>query len=395
MSTSRLLCNCTGLSNRLYFSAAINVGFRKPIRIPINQNFRFLAQNVKHNSTVAVATQPPVAAKSIGWWLIACSGTVLTRSGLSMVNWHLFKEFPPLSQIEWEREFDQYKEFPEFKTRNRYMTLEEFKWIWYMEYLHRMWGRTVGAVFALPAAYFWYRGYFNKGMKIRSLVFGSLIAFQGLLGWYMVKSGLVETGSEPRVSQYRLAAHLGSAFLLYTLFLWSALGHLLPPQMMVAHPNLRRFRMFSHATKGLIFLTAISGAFVAGLEAGLVYNSFPKMADKWIPDDILEMEPKRKNFTENPTTVQFDHRILGTSVLLAVSSLWLYSRKVPISSRARMAINCMMFVALAQVSLGIATLLLYVPKELAATHQSGSLALLSTAIWLTHELKMVKHLPKV
>lgn len=360
-------------------------------------------------SASATVQVPKNATKTIGWWLVGCSGMVfgavvlggvtrLTRSGLSMVDWHLFKEFPPLTHKQWEEEFSQYQQYPEFKVRNKDMTIEEFKWIWYMEYAHRMWGRAIGAFFLFPASYFWYRGWFNKGMKIRTTVFGSLLLFQGLLGWYMVKSGLEETPStlaEPRVSQYRLAAHLGSAFVLYTLFLWSAFSHLLPPEKMAIIPKLRKFRMYAHGTKGLIFLTAISGAFVAGIEAGLVYNSFPKMANRWIPDDLLAYDPKMKNFTENPTTVQFDHRILGTSVLAAVTGLWYYSRKLPLSPRARSAVNLMMFLAMAQVTLGISTLLLYVPRELAATHQSGSLLLLTAAVWLTHEMKLVKALPKV
>lgn len=143
--------------------------------------------------------------------------------------------------------------------------------IWYMEYAHRTWGRFIGAYFALPAAYFWYRGYLKPGMKTRVIVFGALIGLQGLMGWYMVKSGLEDRFHKPedvpRVSQYRLAAHLSMAFLLYTGFLWSALDHVLPAQHLPSHGEFRalaskaalRFRGLAHATKGLIFLTAVSG----------------------------------------------------------------------------------------------------------------------------------------
>lgn len=161
--------------------------------------------------------------------------------------------------------------FPMYFSKNKEITLNEFRTIWYMEYAHRTWGRFIGAYFALPAAYFWYRGYFNKGMKIRTGVFGALIGIQGLMGWYMVKSGLENRFDKPedvpRVSQYRLAAHLSLAFLLYTGFLWSALDHLLPAQTLPQHGEFRaiaskaalRFRKLAHSTKGMIFLTAVSG----------------------------------------------------------------------------------------------------------------------------------------
>ena len=193
--------------------------------------------------------------------------------------------------------------------------------------MHRMWGRLIGTVFIIPATYFWAKGMLKPGMKARVLVLGSLIGLQGLMGWYMVKSGLedrfVEPSDVPRVSQYRLAAHLGMAFIIYTGFLYNALSYLLPAQKLdLNHSNvnindvkrkLNRFRTLVHSTKGLVFLTAMSGAFVAGMDAGLIYNTFPKMADKWIPDDMIAISPKWKNFTENPTAVQFDHRILVRS----------------------------------------------------------------------------------
>lgn len=281
------------------------------------------------------------------------------------------------------------------------MTLSEFKFIFWMEYGHRMWGRAIGAFFALPATYFWYKGYFNRAMKIRTLIFGALIGAQGLMGWYMVKSGLEEhrfqgPNDVPRVSQYRLASHLTFAFVLYTLFLWNALDILLPAQKLVGAVTKAstRFRALAYTTKGMVFLTAISGAFVAGLDAGLVYNSFPKMADRWIPSDILALSPTLTNFTENPTTVQFDHRILGTSTLALITGLFLLSKRRVLPPRAYKAATAVAIMGWMQVILGISTLLTYVPVPLAASHQSGSLVLLSLAVWLTHELKYVKYIPK-
>jgi cytochrome c oxidase assembly protein subunit 15 len=280
------------------------------------------------------------------------------------------------------------------------MTLEEFKFIFWMEYGHRMWGRTLGAFFAIPAAYFWSRGYFSKGMKIRVGIFGTLIGLQGLMGWYMVKSGLEDRfhgeNDVPRVSQYRLAAHLSFAFALYILFLTSSFDHLMPTKQQAIEVTAKalKLRKLAHISKGMVFLTAISGAFVAGLDAGLVYNSFPKFADRWIPSDLLAFSPTIKNFTENPTTVQFDHRIMGTSTLALITGMYMLSRKCKLPARAHRAATAVVVMGWVQVILGISTLLTYVPVTLATSHQSGSLILLSLAVWLTHELKYLKKLPK-
>uniref|UniRef100_A0A1B0CF25 Cytochrome c oxidase assembly protein cox15 n=1 Tax=Lutzomyia longipalpis TaxID=7200 RepID=A0A1B0CF25_LUTLO len=358
-----------------------------------------------------MGTLPEKSRKSVGYWLLGCSGMVfvavilggvtrLTESGLSMVSWKLLGEKRPSNEEEWVAEFEKYQQFPEFKIKNPNMTLAEFKFIWYMEYIHRTWGRAIGGFYALPAIYFWTRGYFSKSMKIRVLAFGALIGIQGLMGWYMVKSGLEDRfhgeSDVPRVSQYRLATHLSLAFILYTLFLWSALDHLVPAQKLAGTVTKAaiRFRWLAHTTKGMVFLTALSGAFVAGLDAGLVYNSFPKMADRWIPSDILAFSPTLRNFTENPTTVQFDHRILGITTLSLISGLYLISRKRTLPPRAHTAVAAVAMMGWLQVLLGITTLITHVPVALAASHQSGSLILLSLAVWLTHELKFVKKLPK-
>ncbi|XP_075975347.1 heme A synthase COX15 isoform X2 [Anticarsia gemmatalis] len=354
----------------------------------------------------------PKSTKVVGYWLLGCSGMVftavvlggvtrLTESGLSMVTWKLLGEKMPRSEEEWEREFEKYKQYPEFIYKNQSMTLSEFKWIWYMEFAHRTWGRCIGAAVFLPAAFFWMRGYLDKAMKIRVAAYCVLVGAQGLMGWYMVKSGLEDRfqgpSDVPRVSQYRLAAHLSLAFILYTGLLAGALRVLRPFPLSATYKSLKELKgvtAFAHAVKAMAFLTAVSGAFVAGLDAGLVYNSFPKMGDNWIPDDILAFSPKLRNFTENPTTVQFDHRILGTTTLALATALWLMSRGKKLSPMARRVVNGVGAMAWLQVALGISTLLHYVPTPLAASHQSGSLVLLTLAIWLTHEIKLLKYIPK-
>jgi len=348
------------------------------------------------------------AQKYVGYWLLGCCGLVvgsvslggitrLTESGLSMTTWNLIRGMkPPRSEEEWLQEFERYKECPEYKYSKLGMSLEEFKFIFYMEWAHRMWGRFVGLAFFIPAVFFWRKGWFAKGMKPRLLLYGTLLGGQGLLGWYMVKSGLKEetmslsTQEQPHVSQYRLAAHLGMALVLYSLMFYQGLAHLLKPEKMAAmSEKLLRFKRYSHGVVSLAFFTALSGAFVAGLDAGLTYNSFPKMADRWIPTDLWALEPWYKNLFENPTTTQFNHRILGTTTLAAVVTVWLLARPVPMPYRAKLAVNCLLAVASMQVGLGIATLLTYVPTSLAASHQLGSVSLLSVALWLEREFKMI------
>ncbi|XP_014780043.1 cytochrome c oxidase assembly protein COX15 homolog [Octopus bimaculoides] len=370
------------------------------------KNSRIFGQRVQSTVASRIESSMPLnGQKIVGKWLFGCAGMVfgavilggvtrLTESGLSMVDWKLLKDMkPPSNQEEWIAEFERYKTFPEYKhvSNQREMTLTDFKFIYYMEYAHRMWGRLTGMVFLLPAAYFWRKGWLAAGMKPHVLLLSGLLGFQGFLGWFMVKSGLEEDIDIPRVSQYRLAAHLSSAFLLYVMFLWSGLSHVNSQQMMPKTLQMLRLRKFSFGVTGLVFITAFSGAFVAGLDAGLVYNSWPKMADRWIPSDIAAFSPKWKNIFENPTTVQFNHRWLGQSTAAAIITLWALCRKAPLSPRARTAVNCLLTMAFVQIGLGIGTLLSYVETPLAATHQSGSLVLLSFATWLSHELR---RLPK-
>lgn len=211
----------------------------------------------------------------------------------------------------------------------------------------------------------------------------------------MVKSGLQEKRNQyeiPRVSQYRLCAHLGSALVLFSGLFWEGLSHVLKPERFSAiHPHLRVIRNFAHGTVAAIFLTALSGAFVAGLDAGLVYNSWPKMADRWVPSDMLRMTPVWRNIFENHSMTQFQHRMLGYLTAGMVLGLYGFSRgKLP--RRAQMAANLLVLMVGVQVGLGIATLLTYVPTPVAASHQSGSLVMLSLGLWLMHELR---RLPRI
>ncbi|CAJ0950775.1 unnamed protein product, partial [Mesorhabditis belari] len=389
--------------SRISFRAG-NSGILSEIKLNILSRFNNLSTRVVTRNAKEEAQD-----KGIGWWLLGCAGMVygavalggvtrLTESGLSMVNWDLFRTMkPPFNQTEWEAEFARYKEFPEykFKSTTEEMTLNQFKFIWTMEYLHRMWGRAIGLAFFIPAAYFASRGRFTMtAMKIRMFACGGLLLAQGGVGWWMVKSGLDPSlnsdTSVPRVSQYRLATHLTLAFVLYSLFLWNGLRQVLTtPITITSVPRIGKLKALTHTSKGFMFATAIMGAFVAGLDAGLVYNSWPKFANDWIPPNLLARAPKWKNFFENDVTVQFIHRNLAYLTLVSITLTWLCGRRMGLTKRARWALNASMGMVYVQAALGITTLLNYVPVWLAALHQSGSMALISFVLWLGTELKRI------
>jgi len=349
-------------------------------------------------------------SRTVGWWLAGCAGmcvgavvlggvTRLTESGLSMTDWTLAGKPPPRTREEWQEEFEKYKLSPEFKWKNFDISMEDFKFIWYMEYIHRMWGRTIGAAFYIPAAAFWMKGMLTPTLKKRVMLMGGLLGFQGLLGWYMVKSGLdhnnfLGPSDVPRVSQYRLAAHLSSAVVLYSVLFWNAKEILFPSWRISPHqvtPAMAQLRKMVISSKALVFLTLVSGAFVAGLDAGLVYNSFPKFADRWIPEDLLSFSPALRNVTENPTCVQFDHRILGVTSLALITATAAKAARTPgLPPHIRTAALALGAMGWMQVCLGVSTLLLYVPVHLAAMHQSGALATLSVAMWTAHDMKFMK-----
>eukprot|EP00929_Paragymnodinium_shiwhaense_P075854 TRINITY_DN38842_c0_g1_i1.p1 TRINITY_DN38842_c0_g1~~TRINITY_DN38842_c0_g1_i1.p1 ORF type:complete len:382 (-),score=48.54 TRINITY_DN38842_c0_g1_i1:233-1294(-) len=327
--------------------------------------------------------------------------TRLTRSGLSMVDWKPQGFNMPQTTEEWEKEFDKYKQYPEFKMLNRDMTVDEFKSIWLMEWGHRTWGRLIGVAFAGPALYFAMRGRLPKTLLPRLSAMFALGGLQGLVGWWMVKSGLdektVEQFGTPRVSPYRLTAHLAMAFSVYSLLVWTGLDLLAKPiaaETITANAvaGLKRLRTPVAIAAGLIFTTAASGAFVAGNDAGHAYNDWPYMAERWIPEQIWFKELGIRNFFENTATVQFDHRMLAYSSLIAAGTVFAIARRGPggfagLPRAVAVPIKSMAHMAVVQVALGISTLMLYVPTHLAATHQAGAMVLWTTALWSLHALR--------
>ena len=305
--------------------------------------------------------------------------TRLTHSGLSMVEWRPVTGWlPPLDEAAWERIFKMYRQTPEYGAFNRHLTLDGFKSIFWLEYVHRLWGRLLGVVFGVPFAVFVFKGWVDRRLAARLAVVFILGGLQGVLGWYMVKSGLVE---RPDVSQYRLTAHLAAAVVIFGYMLWVALG-LLDAGARQARSTLAPF---AAGVGGLIFLTILSGGFVAGLDAGFAYNTFPLMDGGLMPDDFFAMQPFYLNFFEHIPSVQFNHRWLAIAVLAVVAALWFKGRRL--AGRQRRAVTVLAGLAALQVGLGIATLVLGVPLPLAAAHQAVAVLLLAAALRAAHELR--------
>jgi len=336
-------------------------------------------------------TESNARNRTVALWLLVCCALVyamvvlggvtrLTGSGLSMVDWKpVTGILPPIGEQAWLEEFAQYQASPQFQKVNSHMDVHDFKNIFWLEYLHRLLGRTIGVVFLLPFLYFLSRGYIPLRESPKYALMFVLGGLQGLLGWYMVKSGLV---NDPHVSQYRLTAHLVAAFLVYSYMLWIALS-LLYPDRGKKHAWYGR----TLVVMSLVTTTVISGGFVAGLKAGKIYNTFPLMGDHWIPPGIASMQPWWLNIFENTTTVQFDHRILAITTFALIVWYWLGLRKTRLPRRAAIASNALLHTTILQVALGISTLLLAVPVFLGAAHQAVAMLLFTITLVLVHSLR--------
>ena len=325
------------------------------------------------------------------WLLILCAlvfamimlggVTRLSGSGLSIVDWQpIMGVLPPLSAEDWRQTFEMYRQSPEFQKVNSHMTVEDFKGIFWLEYLHRLLGRLIGLAFLLPFVYFLWRGYIQKREWPKYGLMFVLGGLQGVLGWYMVKSGLVDN---PRVSQYRLTAHLIAAIAIYAYMFWIALSLVARSDKAGVHPWFSRTAMLAV----LVLTTVVSGGFVAGLDAGLIYNTFPKMGDDWIPPDVSALSPFWLNFFENMAAVQFNHRILALTTFSVIVIYWWFARKADMPARLQSGVNALLHTAVLQVALGISTLLLVVPLVLAAAHQAVAVLLFTVVLYLCHGLR--------
>jgi cytochrome c oxidase assembly protein subunit 15 len=309
--------------------------------------------------------------------------TRLTNSGLSMVEWKpLMGVVPPLSEQAWQETFEKYRQFPEYQKINRGMSMDDFKYIFMYEYLHRVLGRLIGLLYFLPMLYFLVKGRVRAGLAPKLWLLFFMGGFQGLLGWYMVKSGLVD---RPSVSQYRLTAHLGVAVAIYGYMLWLAFD-LLKPLRCVEKPGGTSLGRWSLALVGLVYLMILSGGLVAGTDAGFSYSTWPLMGPSFVPEAVYAGTPAWLDAFEDVTTIQFNHRMFAYLLFVAIN---LFAFQVFRRVRAPMVRTAALLLVLAlwvQVILGISTLLLHVPVPLAAAHQGGAVALLSAMIFLSHLL---------
>jgi len=337
-----------------------------------------------------VTSAGPSEKRAIAFWLLGVAALVfamvvlggltrLTQSGLSIVEWKpVTGVVPPLSDAAWNAEFDKYKQFPEYQKLNRNMTLEQFKGIFWYEWSHRLLGRIIGAAYLLPFLWFLFRRRVDKGLAFKLTGLLALGGLQGFVGWWMVASGLVD---KPDVSHYRLTVHLGLAVLLYAALIWLALDLMRPPAQEGKVDGL------GLAVIVLVYLQILSGALVAGLDAGFGWNTWPLMFDRIAPEQWLDLDPWWLNFFENTAAVQFSHRTSAYIVLGAALWLWHTRRKFETTSApARKALGALHGVVWLQFGLGVATVLSFVEVGIAALHQGGALVLLTSSLVAVHFL---------
>ena len=332
--------------------------------------------------------------KQVVGWLVVCGilvfcmiivggATRLTHSGLSIVEWEpIVGTIPPLNDTDWNQVFDEYKGSPEYQLINFGMSLDEFKVIFWWEYFHRLLGRLIGFVFFVPFLFFLLTRRLNAELTGRLLGIFALGGLQGGMGWYMVASGLVD---EPNVSQYRLTAHLGIAFLIFGAITWTAMSVLYPSKTNLSVP-VRSMCRTSVAVSATLFLMVLSGGFVAGLQAGLIYNTFPLMGNSFIPPNLFALTPFWTNFFDNMTTVQFDHRIIAYILAIMIPIFWFKLRRRDVSNRTRTLSNLLLGLLALQIVLGITTLIYHVPTVLGVAHQAIGSLLFITSLAVTQSI---------
>lgn len=348
------------------------------------------------------SSSPFPQARAVALWLwIVCSMIVtmvgvggitrLTESGLSMVNWQpILGAVPPRSEAQWQQAFDDYKvraatQYRKFSA-DREMTLSDFQEIFFWEYVHRLLGRVIGLAYALPLAFFLIRYRIPGRWKIRLGIGLLLGGLQGLLGWYMVKSGFADLAS---VSHFRLAAHLGLALFVFGYLLWMIFD--LNPFWSHRQSNLhklRSLRLGGIAVLAFLVLQITFGAFTAGLRAGYSYPTYPKMGRDWFPEDLsVETFSFFGNLVSNPIMVQFLHRHMGLALVLAVLTYWAVAQRFRLNERQAFAFNLLLAMVALQFTLGVMTLVTGMNKVLAVSHQVSACFLLGSLLWVLHEVR--------
>jgi cytochrome c oxidase assembly protein subunit 15 len=358
--------------------------------------FRFTGTAALTALTATADRRSSSSTLPIAYWLLFCAAMVfsmavigaitrLTESGLSMVEWKpLIGILPPLSEAEWHRVFDLYKATPEFRINNSWMELEDFKEIFFWEWFHRLWGQLIGFVFLIPLLVFWARGQVTRELRPKLIGLFLLGGLQGVIGWYMVESGLVD---QPDVSHYRLALHLGAAILIYALLVRTVLGLLRPVTPAGRDERAPGLRLHARLALLLVAATIVWGAFVAGTGAGFAYNTFPLMDGHILPPEAGSLSPWWMNPLENLAAIQFTHRALAIVTALVVLALWARVRTAKLPGKAGTIASHTAAMVLIQVALGVATLLSVVWMPVAAAHQAGALLVVTGLVWLLHELR--------
>lgn len=306
--------------------------------------------------------------------------TRLTHSGLSISNYKLISgTIPPMNEVEWNAAFELYKQYPEYQKLNNNFELKDFKDIYFWEWLHRVIGRFIGMVFLIPFLFFLIKKQLSKATIKKSIILLILGGFQGFLGWYMVKSGLVDN---PDVSHYRLAAHLTTAFITFAYTFWVALDLMFPNKKEIN----KKLRSLIRLALGILILQIIYGAFVAGLDAGFIHNHWPMMNEgMFIHETVyIEQNPVYKNFIEGKSGVQFVHRMLAYVVVLSIFMIWYRTRKLELTPYQKKGTNLLLIMVGVQFLLGVLTLVLQVPVWLGVAHQVGAFLLLSIMTFTLH-----------
>jgi cytochrome c oxidase assembly protein subunit 15 len=348
-------------------------------------------------ASFSMASAGQDTSRGVVSWLFACCSLVfamvvvggvtrLTHSGLSIVEWQpIVGTLPPLSEAEWQQAFEQYQLTPEYRQVNQDMTLAGFKGIFWWEYFHRLLGRLIGAAYLVPLLWFVVRRNIPPGYAWKLAGIFVLGGLQGAMGWYMVQSGLVD---DPRVSQFRLTAHLGLALAIFAAMFWVGLSLAHPRHATLTSALQRSVRTWAIGVAALVYVMALSGGFVAGIRAGFAYNTFPLMNGHLVPPEIFTIEPWWHNFFWNMATVQFDHRVLAWLLAIVVPVLWWKLRTTDgLPSRARWGGHLLVALVATQIALGIATLLYVVPIPLAAAHQAGAVLVFAAALNVAHALR--------
>jgi heme a synthase len=311
--------------------------------------------------------------------------TRLTHSGLSMTDWSPTGSLPPLNEDAWTKEFAKYQQSPEFQIMNSHFTISEFKSIFWWEYIHRFIGRFIGVVFFIGFIYFLITKKLDKALIRRCIALMLLGALQGVIGWWMVKSGL---SKNPAVSHYRLAVHLVNAFIVFGVTFWFALELIYKNKSTsLSSISLNGFRKIMFVFFGILMLQIIYGAFVAGLKAGLAYPSWPKMGDQWVAEEVYAYGNFFDNFIDkNKAGIQFIHRYIAYAVVAMIIWLYIKARKLNLKGAIRNGIHVLIALTGLQFVLGILTLLYHVPVTLGVLHQTGAFCMYATTLFIIFQL---------